>query len=64
MRNKTTTMRYQVEAAGVVHESRCTSLREARKVAKKLKESGCWGVQIARYDTSECSDYYEVVEVL
>lgn len=60
----TTAMRYQVEANGHVHESRCYSLKEARTIAKLLKSKGCTKVQIARYDTSDKSDYYEIVEVL
>ena len=60
----TTTMRYQVEANGQVHDSRCYSLKEARFVARTLKQKDCTGVQIARYDSSGKSDYYEVVEAL
>lgn len=60
----TTAMRYQVEANGSVHESRCSTLKEARKTAKELKTKGCTGIQIARYDTSGQSDYYEIVEVV
>lgn len=60
----TTTMRYQVEANGSVHESLCYSLREARVLAKALKQKGCTGVQISRYDRSGKSNYYEVVESL
>jgi hypothetical protein len=65
MRDKTTTtMCYQVEANGVVQESMCSSLRDARKTAEDLKQKGCTGVQIVRYDRSGKSDYYEIVEVL
>jgi hypothetical protein len=61
---KSTEMRYQVEANGFVHENLCYSLNEARKLARRLAKKGLRGVQIARYDRSGCSDYYEIIEVL
>lgn len=64
-RDRTTTaMRYQVEANGTVHESLCYSLSEAQGLARALVEKGLKEVQIARYDRSGRSNYYEVVEVL
>ena len=53
-----------MEGAGFVQHSGLTSLRQAMKAAKDLRAEGCTGVQVARYDTSDKSDYYEVVEVL
>lgn len=63
-RAQSTRIRYQVEGAGFVQHSGLTSLRQAMKAAKDLRAEGCTGVQVARYDTSDKSDYYEVVEVL
>ena len=55
-------MRFQVEGFGIVQESRCMSLKEARGVRDALVKRGCKDAQIARYDTSDHSDYYEIVE--
>lgn len=64
MKPRQTDMRYQVEGGGAVQDSNCSTLREARRVAKALKAKGCQGVQIARYDHSGASNYYEIVETL
>ena len=59
---KTTTMRYQVEAFGVVQNSGITTLKFARRIKSRFVKAGANDAQIARYDISEASDYYEVVE--
>jgi len=58
---KTTDIYYQVEANGFVHESMCFTLKEAKILAKTLQGRGCSQIQIARYDRSGKSDYYEVI---
>lgn len=65
-RNKTTTeMRYQVEGANSVIESRCYSLREAFFIFNMHKNRSCnRAVNIARYDTSGYSNYYEIIHTV
>lgn len=55
-------MMYQVETRDGVHESMCTSLADARRLARLLWDKGVPGIQIARYDRSGASNHYEVVE--
>jgi len=64
---RSTIMYYQVESdVGGVHENMCSSLKEARVIAKELKKSlgGRTAVYITRYDRSGESNYYEPVETI
>jgi hypothetical protein len=61
---KTTEIAYQVESNNGVHSTRVARLISAEKYAKKLQEQQVKGVQIARYDKSGRSSYYEIVKQL
>ena len=60
--SETTDIRYQVEAFGIVQDSNCASLAEARCIKARFVEAGAKDAQIARFDISPFSDYYVVVE--
>ena len=59
--SQTTRILYQVEADHGVYHTRRPSLKGAFALAQGLCQDGVQGVQIARYDASKFSDYYEIV---
>jgi hypothetical protein len=58
---KTTRMAYQLESNRGVIETNISTLSQAKKKAENLSQKNVSGLQIARYDASEKSIYYEIV---
>lgn len=67
MKNKQTTIiYYQVCAFNSIRDDKCSSLKEAKRKAKELKNVLQKNsiIEIYRYDYSGYSNYYELIETV
>ena len=54
---------YAIYCDGFCHENMIYSYRAAEKLARRILQTNPMrNIQIARYDRSECSNYFEIVK--